>query len=166
MSWLIKRCPFGPDEDPVEHGVDLLENEAIRAGFPLSGLDRKILCSENPDAEPIPEELRQRVKQLIARIFETEPWDEFESKPKGLQQFVRMGERFTLLKYCDACRGSRLRDRVSIAAFARMGVGQGQTSTGGPCGLVHRDNRRQYCRHPGPVRVEVKSTCTDSKEQI
>jgi len=62
--------------------VNLLAAEANKAGCPLSDLDRKILCAENPDDEPIPEELRQRTKRLIARIFETEPWDDLEREPR------------------------------------------------------------------------------------
>ncbi len=83
MSWLIKKSPFGTNEDPVEHMVNLLQNEAIKAGCPLTDLDRKILRDENPDNEAIHQELRQRAKQLIARIFEAEPWDDFDRDPKG-----------------------------------------------------------------------------------
>jgi len=82
MTWLIKRSPFRRDEDPVEHLVNLLANEAIKAGSPLSDIDRKILREENPDSDAIPEELRQRAKDLIARVFEAESWDDMERDPK------------------------------------------------------------------------------------
>ncbi|HTR27212.1 MAG TPA: hypothetical protein VMI10_24785 [Terriglobales bacterium] len=49
----------------------------------MSDLDRKILAEENPDNEPIPGELRARAKQLIARFFEAEPWDDLERDPKS-----------------------------------------------------------------------------------
>ncbi len=62
--------------------VNLLAEEAVKAGCPLSDLDRKILREENPDNEAIPEELRQRAKELIVRIFETEPWEDLERNPK------------------------------------------------------------------------------------
>jgi hypothetical protein len=87
MTWLIKRSPFRRDEDPVEHRVNLLAHEAIKAGSPLSDIDRKILREENAD-------------------------------------------NWLAVRSC------------------------------------HRDTRRQYRRHPGAVRVEVKSTCGDSKELI
>jgi len=82
MSWLIKRSPFRPDEDPVVHMVDLLANEAIKTGTPLSDLDRKILSNESSAVEPMPEALRQRAKLLIAQIFEAEPRDDLERTPK------------------------------------------------------------------------------------
>jgi hypothetical protein len=82
MTWLIKRSPFRQDEDPAEHMVNLLSDMAMKAGTPLSDLDRKILGEENPDNEAIPEGLRQRAKQLIVRIFEGEPWDDLERDPK------------------------------------------------------------------------------------
>lgn len=84
MSWLIKRSPFRPDEDPVEHMVNLLSDAATKAGTPLSDLDRKILNEESSALGPMPDDLRQRVKKLIAQIFETEPWDEMERSPKDL----------------------------------------------------------------------------------
>jgi len=83
MSWLIRKSPFGKNEDPVEHLVNLLANDASKEGSPLSDLDRKILAEENPDNEPIPGELRARAKQLIARFFEAEPWDDLERDPKS-----------------------------------------------------------------------------------
>jgi hypothetical protein len=82
MSWFIKKSPFGRDEDPVRHMVELLSREADKAGSPLTDLEREALARENHRSEPLPEDLRQHAKGLIARIFEAEPWDEFENDPK------------------------------------------------------------------------------------
>jgi hypothetical protein len=69
MSWFIKRSPFGRDEDPLDHMVELLSAEAIKDGVPLTERDREILAN----AEPMPEILRQRAKDLIKQIFEANP---------------------------------------------------------------------------------------------
>ena len=78
MSWFVKRSPFGRDEDPLDHMVELLSAEAIKDGVPLTERDREILAS----AEPMPEILRQRAKELITRIYESESLDEWERDPK------------------------------------------------------------------------------------
>lgn len=82
MSWFVRKSPFGRDEDPVRHMVELLSQEADRAGSPLTDRDREALAREKSRSEPLPEDLRQRAKDLIVRIFESEPWDEFENDPK------------------------------------------------------------------------------------
>src|ERR1700688_2189446 len=82
MSWFIK-SPFGRDEDPVEHMVKLLSEKAEKEGTPLTDSDRAILVKERSDVEPVPEELRHRAKELIARMFIEEPWDEFAGDPKS-----------------------------------------------------------------------------------
>ncbi len=81
MNWFIK-TPFGPDEDPVEHMVQLLAVEAEKTGFPLSALEKEGLLDERPDHESPPQELRQKAKDLIARILEAES-DDFERNPKS-----------------------------------------------------------------------------------
>jgi hypothetical protein len=81
MSWFIN-SPFGRDEDPLDHMVELLSDEAIKDGVPLTERDREILARENSRLEPMPEVLRQRAKDLITRIFEGEPLDEFGRDPK------------------------------------------------------------------------------------
>src|SRR5271157_5318606 len=81
MSWSVN-SPFGRDEDPLDHMVELLSDEAIKDGAPLTGRDREILARENSRLEPMPEVLRQRAKDLIMRIFEAEPFDEWERDPK------------------------------------------------------------------------------------
>jgi hypothetical protein len=81
MSWFIK-SPFGRDEDPLHHMVELLSDEAIKDGVPLTERDRELLARENSRLEPMPEVLRQRAKDLITLIFEAEPFDEFERDPK------------------------------------------------------------------------------------
>jgi hypothetical protein len=78
MSWLIKRSPFGRDEDLLDHMVELLSVEAIKDGVPLTERDREILA----DVEPMPEILRQRAKELIIRIYEAESLDEWDRDPK------------------------------------------------------------------------------------
>jgi len=81
MSWLV-RNPFKPDEDPVQYIVGLLAEEAERAGTPLTARDKEILAEESSPTNSVPEELRERTKQLVARILEAEPIDEFEREPK------------------------------------------------------------------------------------
>jgi len=78
MSWFIKRSPFGRDEDPLGHMVELLSAEAIKDGVPLTERDTEILAN----VEPMPEILRQRAKELITRIYESESPDEWERDPK------------------------------------------------------------------------------------
>jgi hypothetical protein len=82
MSWFFKKSPFGCDEDPVQHMVELISHEADKAGSPLTDREREALARENSRSEPLPEDLRQRAKELIAQIFKAEPWDEFENDPK------------------------------------------------------------------------------------
>jgi hypothetical protein len=83
MSWFIKN-PFGPDEDPVKHMVELLSAEAEKAGTgtPLSLVDKEILARESSPSDLMPEDLRQKAKELIVRIFEAEP-DAVERDPKS-----------------------------------------------------------------------------------
>jgi len=82
MSWFIKKSPFGRDEDPVRRMVELLANEADKSGSPSTDLERETLSNDRSRLDPMPEDLRQRAKELIGRIFEGEPWDEFERDPK------------------------------------------------------------------------------------
>ncbi|MDR3722818.1 MAG: hypothetical protein P4L00_14565 [Candidatus Acidoferrales bacterium] len=70
--WRIRKKPFGPHEDPIEHMVALLSREAEIAGTPLSDAERKILASEAAPARPVPEELRTRTTGLIERLLEKE----------------------------------------------------------------------------------------------
>jgi hypothetical protein len=65
--------------------VELLSEEAMKDGVPLTESDKKILASESSERsclEPMPEALRRRVKELIVRIFQAEPFDEFDRDPK------------------------------------------------------------------------------------
>jgi hypothetical protein len=62
--------------------VELISHEADKAGSPLTDREREALARENSRSEPLPEDLRQRAKELIAQIFKAEPWDEFENDPK------------------------------------------------------------------------------------
>jgi len=87
MSWFIKN-PFGPDENPVKHLVKLLANEAERAGAQLTDQDREILSKESSPQDPVPEDLKQKAKELITRIFDAEP-DEFERDPKSFSDSLQ-----------------------------------------------------------------------------
>ena len=81
MNWFIK-TPFGPNEDPVEHMVQLLAIEAEKIGIPLSDVEKELLLDETPDQETLPQELREKAKGLIAKILETES-GEFDRDPKS-----------------------------------------------------------------------------------
>jgi len=81
MSWFISKSPFGRDEDPVKHVVELLSREADEAGTSLTALEKEILAQDN--LESMTDDLRHRAKGLIARIYEAEPWAEFEGDPKS-----------------------------------------------------------------------------------
>lgn len=81
MGSFIK-SPFGRDEDPIHHMVELLSKEAEKAGTPLTDLDKETLAEECSDTRAMPDDLRWRAKELIARIFEGELSDEFVRDPK------------------------------------------------------------------------------------
>jgi hypothetical protein len=82
MGWFVK-SPFKPDEDPVKHLVELLSKEAEKAGSPLTAVDKEILGRESSPLDPVPEDLQQKAKALITRVFEAEPVDEFERGSKS-----------------------------------------------------------------------------------
>jgi len=82
MGWFSK-SPFGHNEDPVNHMVKLLSDEAEKAGSPLTQSEKEYLAAGHSDHEPPTEGLEKKTKDLIVRIFEAEPWDEFERDPKS-----------------------------------------------------------------------------------
>jgi hypothetical protein len=82
MFW-IRKSPFGRQEDPIEHMVVLLSNEALNAGVPLSDGERMLLASEFIPGAPISEELRNRTKKLIEKILAREQ----ESQAEDLRSF-------------------------------------------------------------------------------
>lgn len=90
MSWFSK-SPFGHGEDPVEHMLALLCNEAAKDGIPLTDEDRAILAQEGFDQDAIPEDLRKRVKDLIARILITES-DSFTRDPKSFNDSIQWAD--------------------------------------------------------------------------
>jgi hypothetical protein len=90
MSWFSK-SPFGHDEDPVEHMLALLCNEAAKDGTPLTDKDRAILAQGGFDQDAIPEDLRKRVKDLIARILIAES-DEFKRDPKSFNDSIQWAD--------------------------------------------------------------------------
>lgn len=71
MFWL-RKSPFGPQEDPIQHMVDLLSIEGANVGVPLSDTDKRILASEVIPGAPISEELRNKTKSLIGEILRRE----------------------------------------------------------------------------------------------
>jgi len=87
MSWFVRRSPFGRDEDPLDHMMELLSDEAIRDRVLLTERDREILAKETSRVEPMPEVLRQRAKDLMTRIFEAEPFDGWETDPKSVARW-------------------------------------------------------------------------------
>jgi len=68
MSW-IRKSPFGRDEDPAQHMLMLLANEAERQGTPFSDEERKILAS---GTLPVPFDLDNKTRNLIERMLEKE----------------------------------------------------------------------------------------------
>jgi len=90
MSWFSK-SPFGHDEDPVEHMLALLCNEAAKDGIHLTDEDRAILAQEGFDQGAIPEDLRKRVKDLIARILIAE-LDPFVRDPKSFTDSIQWAD--------------------------------------------------------------------------
>lgn len=88
MSWFIK-SPFGRDEDPLDHMLKLLSEEAVRDGVPLTERDKEILAAESTHDEPMPDDLQQRAKGLIAKIYAAEPFDPREIDPKSFSSSLQ-----------------------------------------------------------------------------
>ena len=82
MSWFHK-SPFGRDEDPVSRMVELLFQEADKTGTPLTALDKAILAKESSRSDPMPEDLRDRAKKLITRIYDNKLKTKPEKDPKS-----------------------------------------------------------------------------------
>jgi hypothetical protein len=83
MNWR-RRSPFSSPEEAASHMVELLAKEAESAGTPLTDQEKEILLqasSESPFS--VAEDLRQKAKVLIRRIFEAEAPDEFDREPKS-----------------------------------------------------------------------------------
>jgi hypothetical protein len=93
MSWFVK-SPFAPEEDPVGHMMDLINAEAEKAGQPLTQSDLDILSKEHSDLDPIPDDLQQRVRKLIIRVLDEEPWDEFEREVKSFGSSMEWARRW------------------------------------------------------------------------
>jgi hypothetical protein len=79
----IRKSPFGRHEDPAKHMVLLLSEEAEESGAPLSEEEKEVLAREAAPREPLPEELRQRVRRLIEQILERERGAATEAGPKS-----------------------------------------------------------------------------------
>ena len=92
MSWFFRKSPFGLGEDPVEHVIELLSKQAERAGTPLTTSEKEVLAREASSLDPVPEDLRQRTKDLVAQIYDSEPWDEFERDPKSFTDSLEWTE--------------------------------------------------------------------------
>jgi hypothetical protein len=78
MTWGRKN-PVESPEDAVKRLVDLVADAGDKDGSPLTPLDREILATQ----EPVPEDLRRRVSQLIPGILEDEQFDESPWDPKS-----------------------------------------------------------------------------------
>jgi hypothetical protein len=68
----ILKNPFASNEDPVEHMVALLCEEADSAGTPFNEDEKMILRRESKSDGSVPEELRQRAKRLIEKLLRKE----------------------------------------------------------------------------------------------
>ncbi len=68
----IRKSPFDRHEDPVEHMVALLSEEAANVRTPFSEEEKKILGREVIRGESIPEGFRQKAKKLIEQILKRE----------------------------------------------------------------------------------------------
>jgi hypothetical protein len=82
MPW-IRKSPFASHEDPVEHMMALLSKEAEDAGTPFDASEKKILCSEASNREPVPEELQSKSKTLIEQLLRREQTTETSNDPKS-----------------------------------------------------------------------------------
>jgi hypothetical protein len=65
--------------------LDLASDAGEKAGSPLTQLDLEILEREMSPQEPVPDDLRRRVNQLIPGIIDNEQFDE---SPLGPQSFT------------------------------------------------------------------------------
>jgi hypothetical protein len=77
------RNPFANHEDPVEHMIELLSNEAEHSGTPFNADEKEILRSKASVGEPIPEELRRKFKTLIGQLLNREQAAKTSSEPKS-----------------------------------------------------------------------------------
>jgi hypothetical protein len=91
MPW-IRRSPFGRGEDPLTHMVSLLDQEAIASGTPLTEYEKIILASEYSTREPIPEELHQKAKQLIAQMLQRERGATTEESAKSFASSIEWAD--------------------------------------------------------------------------
>jgi len=80
---LIRKSPFGRQEDAAEHMVVLLSQEADRHGTPLKETEKKLLISESGRGESLPEDLRMRLHKLIVEILEREKTTDIRNDPKS-----------------------------------------------------------------------------------
>jgi hypothetical protein len=88
MGWFSK-SPFESSEDAVKRMVDLVADAAEKAGTPLTSPDREILARPMSSQEPIPEDLRRRVSQLVPEILEDEKLDEGYWDPKNFSHTLQ-----------------------------------------------------------------------------
>src|SRR5947209_10093738 len=71
MTW-IRKSPFSRREDPLDYMLLALCREAEAAGIPLREAERQMLAAEVVPETPIPDDLKERVKPLISKIFQRE----------------------------------------------------------------------------------------------
>jgi len=107
MSW-IRKNPFDPSEDPSQHMLALLANEAEQAGDPFSELEKEILSS---GILSLPWDLDAKARNLIAQLLEKESAiPSAKRDPKGLGN---------CLEWCDYGRSTNLTELTYQVASAR-----------------------------------------------
>jgi hypothetical protein len=82
MNW-FRKSPFESPDAAVKCMVDLVADAAEKAGSPLTPLDREILAREMSPQEPVPDDLRRRVSELIPCVLENDQMDESPWDPKN-----------------------------------------------------------------------------------
>ena len=79
----LRKTPFGRQEDPIQHMVELLSIEAANEGVPLSDKDKEVLASEVIPGAPISAELQNKAKKLIEEILKREQARGRDEDPKN-----------------------------------------------------------------------------------
>jgi hypothetical protein len=71
MTWL-RKSPFKRNEDPVEHMIELLSQQAAHEGTPLTAAEKELLSRDLSGPEGRPEEFRHRMLAMIRRLMSRE----------------------------------------------------------------------------------------------
>jgi hypothetical protein len=81
-----QNSPFSSPEEAAKNMVELLAQEGEKAGTPLTDREKELLLQTRSDSLyslSDSEELRQKAKALISRIFEAESPEEFDRGPRS-----------------------------------------------------------------------------------